>query len=153
MGKQPQGSQPAAWNGEDDDTCGKQPISSPVRGALSGARLTSSSRAVIDGMHRQAGDAQRGRTIKTVAAGGWKTGEEKAWCLIGVRLHRGAVGGAWTAEKALSATRASTGEREDHRGPQVHLLKKARIAFISKYFLPDSGFGFVLGLVFMLVIL
>ena len=70
--KQQQESQPAAWLDEDDDTGGEQPISSPPRRALSGTHPTFSCRAVIDGMHRQAGDAQRGRTFQTVAQEGGK---------------------------------------------------------------------------------
>ena len=65
--KQQQGSQPAAWADEDDDTGGEQPKSSPPRGALSGTPLTFSCRAVIHGIHRQAANAQRGRTFQTVA--------------------------------------------------------------------------------------
>ena len=70
VGKQQQGSQPAAWPDIDDDTGGEQPISSPPRGALSGTHLMFSCRAVIDGMRRQAGGAQRGRTFQTVAQEG-----------------------------------------------------------------------------------
>ena len=65
--KQHQGSQPAAWLDEDNDTGGEQPISSPPREDLSGIYLTFSCRAVIDSMHRQAGDAQCARTFQTVA--------------------------------------------------------------------------------------
>ena len=68
--KQQQGSQPVAWLEEDDDTGTEQRISSSPRGALSGTHLTFSCRAIIDGMHRQAGDAQRGRTFQTVAQEG-----------------------------------------------------------------------------------
>ena len=70
MEKQQQESPPPAWPDEDDDTGGEQPISSPPRGALSGTHLTLSCRAVIDDMHRQAGDAQRGRIVQTVAQEG-----------------------------------------------------------------------------------
>ena len=59
-----------AWLDEDDDTGRKQPISSSTRGALSGTHLTFSCRAVIDAMHRQAVDAQRGRIFQTVAQEG-----------------------------------------------------------------------------------
>ena len=106
--KQQQESQPAAWLDEDDDTRGEQPISSSPRGALSGTQMTFSGRAFIDGMHRQAGDAQRGRTFQAVAQEGGTGEYQEAWWWIGVRLLRGAWGGAWMAEKALSATRAST---------------------------------------------
>ena len=68
--KQQQGSQPAAWLDEDDDIGGDQPISSPPRGALSGTHLTFSCQAVVDGMHRQAGDGQRGREFQTAAQEG-----------------------------------------------------------------------------------
>ena len=61
--KQQQESQPAAWLDKHEDTGGEQPISSPPRGVLPGAHPTFSCRAVNDGMHRQAGDAQRGRTF------------------------------------------------------------------------------------------
>ena len=68
--EQQQGSQPTAWPDEDDDTGKEQPISSPPRAALSYKHLTLSCRAVIDGIYRQAGDAQRGRTFQTVAQEG-----------------------------------------------------------------------------------
>ena len=127
--KQQQESPPPAWPDEDDGTGGEKPISSAPRGRLSGKHVTLLCRAVIDGMHRQAGDAQRGRIFETVDAqgGGEHERQEKDWesRRLGVGLgfgwfgfFRGAWGGAWTTEKALSATRASTREREDHRLPQ-----------------------------------
>ena len=75
--KQPQESPPPAWPDEDDGVGGKQPISSLPRGALSGTHLTFSCRTVIDGMHRQAGDAQRGRIFQTVDA--QEVGEHENW--------------------------------------------------------------------------
>ena len=65
--KQRQGSQPAAWLDEDDDTGVEQLISSPPREDLSGTHLTFSCQSVVDGMHRQAGYEQRGRKHQTVA--------------------------------------------------------------------------------------
>ena len=59
--KKKQESPPPAGPDEDNGVAGEQPISSPPRGCLSGTHLTLSCRAVSDGMHRQAGDAQRGR--------------------------------------------------------------------------------------------
>ena len=79
--KQQQEPQPAAWLDEDDDAGGEQPISSPPRGVLSGTHPTFSCRAVFDGMHRQAGDARRGRIFQTVAQEGGDRGKrwEKDW--------------------------------------------------------------------------
>ena len=68
--KQQQESPPPTWRDEDDGVGGEQPISSPPRGGLSGTLLTFSCGAVIGGMHRQAGDAQRGRIFETVGAQG-----------------------------------------------------------------------------------
>ena len=68
--KQPQESPPPAWPDEDDGVDGEHPISLPPREGLSGTRLTFSCRAVTDGMHRQASDAQRRRIFETVDAQG-----------------------------------------------------------------------------------
>ena len=78
--KQQQESQPAAWFDEDDDTGGEQPISSPPRRDLSGSHPTFSCPAVIDGMDRQAGDAQRERTLQAVAQEG---GEQESTRRLG----------------------------------------------------------------------
>ena len=60
-------------------------------------------------MHRQAGDAQRGRTFQTVAQeGGEQESSRRLGGGLGFGFFRGAWGGACTAEKALSAARAST---------------------------------------------
>ena len=75
VAKQQQGSQPAAWLDEDDDTVGEQPISSPPREALSGTHLTFSCQAVVDGM--QAGDEQRGRKFQAVAQEGGEQEESR----------------------------------------------------------------------------
>ena len=64
--KQQQESPTPAWPDEDDGTGGEKPISSAPRERLSGRHVTLSCQAVIDGMHRQAGDAQRGRIFDTV---------------------------------------------------------------------------------------
>ena len=68
--KQQQESPPPAWPNEDDGADGEKPISSLPREDLAGIHLTLSCRAVIDSMHRQAGDAQRGRMLETVDARG-----------------------------------------------------------------------------------
>ena len=68
--KQQQESRPVVWPDEDDVTGGGKATSSGPRGRLSGKHVTLSCRAVIDGMHRQAGDAQRGRIFETVGAQG-----------------------------------------------------------------------------------
>ena len=60
--------------------------------------------------------------------------------MIVVGLLRGAWGGTWTAEKALSATRAFTCER-DHRLPQEHVFKKTRNAFHYFAVLQIRGLG------------
>ena len=66
--KQPQESPPPAWPDEDDGVDAEQPISSTPWGGLSGTDRTFSCVAVIYSMHRQAGDAQRGRIFETVDA-------------------------------------------------------------------------------------
>ena len=78
---QQQESPPPAWPDEDDGTGREKRISSPPRGRLSGKHVRFSCRAVIDGMHRQAGDAQRGRIFETVDAQGGVEHErqEKDW--------------------------------------------------------------------------
>ena len=78
--KQQQGSPLSDWLDEDDDTGGEQPISSPPGEALSGTHLTFWYRAVVDGMHRKAGDAQRGRIFQTVAQEG---GEQESTRRLG----------------------------------------------------------------------
>ena len=94
--KQQQESQPAAWLDEDDDTGGEQPISSPPIGDLSGTRLTFSCRAVIHGMHRQAGDAQRRRIFQVAQEGGDRgKRREKDW---GSRRLGGGLGFGFFAE-------------------------------------------------------
>ena len=87
---QQQESQPAAWLDGDDDTGEEQPISSPPRGALSGTHLTFSCQAVIDSMHRRAGDAQRARTFQTVAQEG---GEQESTRRLGGGLGYGFFAG------------------------------------------------------------
>ena len=79
--KQQQESPLPAWPDDDDGAGGGKPLSSPPRGCSSGTHLTFSCRAVIDGMHRQAGDAQRGRTLKAVQPqeGGEDDRHERDW--------------------------------------------------------------------------
>ena len=68
-------------------------------------------------------------------------GEEEVSCWSGVRL-RGAWGTAWSLAHALSASRASTREGQDHRRPQEHLLENGMYCFryvTSRFvFCPDS---------------
>ena len=54
-------------------------------------------------------------------------------------VFRGVWGRAWKAEKAMSATRASTQETEDRRLPQEHALKKARNASFLFFVLQIRG--------------
>ena len=129
--KQQQESQPPAWPDEDDDTGGEQPISSPPGEALSGTHLTFSCRAVVDGMHRQAGDAQRRRTFQTVAQKGGKRGkrQEKEWESRRLGGGLGFVFFAGPGEEHGRRRRRCPlrerlrEEREDHRLPQEHVYK------------------------------
>ena len=84
--KQPQESPPQAWPDEADGVGGEQPKSTPPRGGLSGTDRTFSCRAVIDSMHGQAGDAQRGRIFETVDAqeGGEHERQESNWKREGI---------------------------------------------------------------------
>ena len=84
--KQLQESPPPVRPDEDDGVGGGQPISSPPREGLSGTDRTFSCRAVIDSMHRPAGDAQRGRILETVDAqeGGEHERQESDWKREGV---------------------------------------------------------------------
>ena len=68
--KQQQEPPPPARPDDDDGTGGGQPLSSPPRGCSSGTHLTFSCRAVIDGMHRQAGDATWADVRGGAASGG-----------------------------------------------------------------------------------
>ena len=120
--KQQQGSQPAAWLDEDDDTGGEQPISSPPREALSGTQLTLSCQAVIDSMHRQAGDAQLARTFQTVAQEG---GEQESTRRLGGGLGFGFFAGPGEKHgrrRRRCPLRERLCEREDHRLEEEHVF-------------------------------
>ena len=149
--KQQQGSQPAAWLDEDDDTGREQPISSSPRGALSGTHLTFSCRAVIDGMHRQAGDAQRGRTFQTVAQ---ESGEQKSRRLTG-GLGFGFFAGPWE-EHGRRRRRCPLRERLREEEKIIVCRKSTcskRHAFLSLFgVLQIRVFGSVVGWVFRSVL-
>ena len=76
-----QESPPPAWPDKDDGTGGEKPISSAPRGRSPGKLVTLSCQAVIDRMHRQAGDAQRGRIFEAVDSqgGGEHESQERDW--------------------------------------------------------------------------
>ena len=147
--KQQQESPPPVWPDEDDGTGGEKPISSAPRGRLSGQHVTLSSRAVTVCTVRPAMRTMGGYLRWWLRRGGENMRVRRRVGRVGglvVRLLRGAWGGAWTAEDALSATRAPTAEREDNRLRQEHVLKKARIAFIIYFVLQIRGLVRFLGI-------
>ena len=78
---------PTAWPGEDDGVGGEQRISSPPRGGISVTNRTFWCRAVVDSMHRHAGDAQRGRifeTLSTQEGGGEHERQRSGWKREGI---------------------------------------------------------------------
>ena len=77
------------------------------------------------------GWALQGAQWRRETEAGERVGEEEVWCWSGVRLLRGAWGAARALAQALSASRASTREREHHRQQQEHLLGKARMMLFS----------------------
>ena len=107
---------PQACLDEEDDTGGEQTTSSSPGGSLSGTLLTFSSRAV-DGMHRQAGDAQRWRKFQTVAQEGGERGERQGKNWERKRLRGGSCFGFI----------AGPGEEHRRRKRRCLLRKRLRV--------------------------
>ena len=150
-----QESPPPAWPDEDDGTGRGKPTSSPPRGCLSGKHVTPSCRAVIDCMHSQAGDAQRGRIFETVDAqeGGEHERQEKDWesRRLGGGLGFGFFAGPGDEH---GRRRRRSPLRERLREKEKIVVCRKRTCFKKDVLLPvyccvaDSGFGSVLGWVF-----
>ena len=116
--KQQQESPPPASPDKDDDNGGEQPTSSPPRGALSGTHLTFSCRAFVDGMHRQAVDAQRGRYFRR-----WRGRVEN----MRGKKEIGRAGGllvAWSSASSRSLGRNMDGGEGAARYESVYARKR-----------------------------
>ena len=153
--KQQQGLQPTTWVDKGDDTGGEQSISSPPRGALSVTHLTFSCQAVVDGVHLQAGDAQRGRKFQTVAQEGGEQESRRLGGGLGFDFFVG-PGEEHGRRRRCCPLRESLREKEKTIACRRSTCSKRHVLLQNSlyYFscLEDSGFRSVLGLVLKLVL-